>query len=204
VFSVSQSTGYAILALTCLESSPDKWVLAKDIAACTEVPPSYLAKILHLLRKSGLVDAKRGYRGGVRLARPPAEINLLDVTLAIEGRSGLTDCVLNLSECSEERACPSHRFWEATRQRIRQQLERISLSDMVSFERRWQGSRLKCSCVYQGDGHRIVVPRDSQPPSHKSKPRQTTAGRKRTPGQSTSAPAKSRRRRPPRVHGGSR
>ena len=51
MFSVSQSTGYAILALTCLEGSPNQWVLARDIAACTDVPPSYLAKILHLLRE---------------------------------------------------------------------------------------------------------------------------------------------------------
>jgi Rrf2 family protein len=204
VFSVSQTTGYAILALTCLEGSPDQWVLAKDIAACTEVPPSYLSKILHLLRKSGLVAAKRGYRGGVRLARPAAKISLLDVTLAMEGRSGLTDCVLNLSECSDERACPSHRFWKAARQRIQAQLETISLADMAAFERRWHGSRLKCKCVHEGGGHTVAVSKRARKSTRKAVAPRATKAKPRSGRRTKSTLPKTRRTRASQSHGGSR
>jgi Rrf2 family iron-sulfur cluster assembly transcriptional regulator len=200
LFSVSQSTGYAILALTCLEGSPNQWVLARDIAACTDVPPSYLAKILRLLSEAGLVIAKRGYRGGVRLARPAGEINLLEVTIAIEGRSGLTDCVLNLSECSEERACPSHRFWKTARQRIRTQLESISLTDTAAFERKWHGSRLKCRCIHEGGDHGIDGSGKHQALSRRS----SIKGRPRVTKRSSSAPARLRPENLPQVHGGGR
>jgi len=204
LFSVSQSTGYAILALTCLEGSPDQWVLAKDIAACTDVPPSYLVKILHLLRKAGLVVAKRGYRGGVRLARPADEINLLEVTIAIEGRSGLTDCVLNLSECSDERACPSHHFWKTARESIRDRLETISLADTAAFERRWRGSRLKCECIHEGGKHRVLPTGDRRAPSRKSSGRSTVKGGSRTEPRSSSPRAGLRPERSSQVHGGGR
>ncbi len=135
MLSLSTTTGYAIRALACMsEVSTGHWVLARDIAEHTGIPRAYLAKILHALGKSGLVVAKRGYRGGFALARPASDISLLDVARAVEGKEGLTTCLLGLAECSDERACPTHAFWMEMRQRIEGELEQVTLREAAAFE----------------------------------------------------------------------
>src|SRR5258708_37276434 len=58
---------------------------ARDIARRQEVPLRYLEQIFQELRRSHLVDAKRGPRGGYFLARPPEQITLGDVVRAVQG-----------------------------------------------------------------------------------------------------------------------
>ena len=81
---LSQTAGYAIVALSFLYGRDDEWVLARDIADATGIPRPYLSRILHLLGKSGLILTKLGYRGGVSLSRPPEKITLLEVAKAID------------------------------------------------------------------------------------------------------------------------
>ncbi|MFT7173236.1 MAG: Rrf2 family cysteine metabolism transcriptional repressor, partial [Paracoccaceae bacterium] len=52
-------------------------IRADDIAESEAIPPSFLAQILHELKRTGLVTSRRGKTGGWRLARSPAEISLL-------------------------------------------------------------------------------------------------------------------------------
>ncbi len=146
MLSLSQTTGYAILALSCLRQSSGSLVLAKDVAQCTGITLPYLLKLLHAMGKAGLVVAKRGYRGGFALARPAEEISLLDVAEAVEGKAWLPNCLLGLDNCSGERQCPAHEFWEAERQRIRTKLRQISVRDVADHESKQAKRRLgQCS-----------------------------------------------------------
>lgn len=58
---------------------------AARLAEYHEVPASYLAKNLQDLARAGLVESVRGPAGGYRLARPAAEITLLEIVEAIDG-----------------------------------------------------------------------------------------------------------------------
>src|SRR5262245_21234011 len=55
------------------------------LAAAYELPPPYLNKHLQALVRAGVLESTSGRKGGFRLARPAAEITLLDVVTAIEG-----------------------------------------------------------------------------------------------------------------------
>lgn len=146
MLALSQTTGYAILALSCLDGCQDRWVLAKDIAKCTGISLPYLSKLLHALNGSGLIRTKRGYRGGFQLAQSAPNISLLDVAEAVEGRKWLPECLLGLEECSDDRACPTHEFWKTERSRIEKELKRQTLRDVAEFERH-RGVRLgSCGC----------------------------------------------------------
>lgn len=134
MFSLSQTAGYAIRALCCLERSGGRWVQARQIAACAGIPKPYLSKILHALGRSELIRTKRGYRGGFVLARPAERICLLEIVEAVEGRSWQPSCVLGMAVCSDERRCPLHAFWKVERERIRAELARLSLSAISEFE----------------------------------------------------------------------
>jgi Rrf2 family protein len=136
MLALSQTTGYAILALSCLGSPGERVVQAAQIARCTRIPGPYLSKILHALARSGLIRAKRGRGGGFTLARLAAQISLLDVAEAVEGESWAPCCLLGLAGCSQERACPTHRFWTVQRARIEAELRRVTLCEVARFERR--------------------------------------------------------------------
>lgn len=129
-------------------------MLAKDIAKCTGISLPYLSKLLNALNGSGLIRAKRGYRGGFQLARSAKDISLLDVVESVEGRKWLPECLLGLDECSDDRACPTHAFWKRERSRIEKELKRQTLRDVAEFERR-RGMRLAgCGCVAESPPER--------------------------------------------------
>jgi Rrf2 family protein len=58
---------------------------AKEIAERQKVPLRFLEQILQDLRKAGIVEARRGPRGGYALARQPAQISLAEVLHAVRG-----------------------------------------------------------------------------------------------------------------------
>jgi Rrf2 family protein len=65
---------------------------AARLAEFHAVGGTYLAKHLQSLSKAGIVESVPGAKGGYRLARPPAEISLLDVVLAVEGEEPAFRC----------------------------------------------------------------------------------------------------------------
>jgi Rrf2 family transcriptional regulator, iron-sulfur cluster assembly transcription factor len=60
-------------------------VQAKDVARREEIPLRYLEQIFQDLKKAGLVEARRGPRGGYYLKRAPEAIRLGDVVRALQG-----------------------------------------------------------------------------------------------------------------------
>lgn len=144
MLSLSQTTGYAILALACLDDVQGHWVKAREIGECTGIPMPYLSKLLHQLRQAGIVVAKRGTFGGYALAAPAQETSLLQAAEAVEGESWMPKCLLGLTECSDKRACPVHDFWSKERARIEAKLAKITIKDVARFERRRRDHLRSC------------------------------------------------------------
>ncbi len=65
---------------------------AAALAEFHGVSTSYLLKHLQALSGAGLLETVPGPKGGYRLARTPAEISLLDIVLAVEGRQPAFRC----------------------------------------------------------------------------------------------------------------
>jgi Rrf2 family protein len=57
----------------------------KDIARRQEIPLRYLEQIFQDLKKAGLVDAKRGPRGGYHLKNRPEDVRLGAIVRALQG-----------------------------------------------------------------------------------------------------------------------
>ncbi|GEM_PF-54051 len=142
MFCLSQTTGYAILALACLDGPDGNPVQVRDVADFTGISKPYLSKIIHALGAKGLVETKRGRKGGVLLARDPRAITVIEVARAVEGNEWAQRCVLGLAECSDERACPMHFFWKPLAQTIRERLEELTLAQVAEFESRHALGRL--------------------------------------------------------------
>jgi Rrf2 family iron-sulfur cluster assembly transcriptional regulator len=67
----TRASDYAVRVLSYLINANGSVSRAQSIAAATEIPESFLAKILGQLCRSGLVRSHRGARGGFSLARRP-------------------------------------------------------------------------------------------------------------------------------------
>ncbi|MCA9693080.1 MAG: Rrf2 family transcriptional regulator [Myxococcales bacterium] len=81
---------------------------AHVIAEQQAIPSRYLEEIIGELRKAGFVVGKRGPRGGYKLARPPAEIQIGDViglltTSTNGGADDSRDEITRLVEASVDR-----------------------------------------------------------------------------------------------------
>ncbi len=137
---LSQGVGYAILALGQIAASGGNPVLVKEIAEAASIPAPYLAKIIHALGRRGLVVTQRGVGGGVILARAATEISLHDVCVAMDDPVVRPTCMLGNATCSDDRACPAHKFWTAHRNKVYDFLRMTSVADIASFEarRRWK------------------------------------------------------------------
>ena len=83
---VTTRTRYAIRALYHLAfHRSGQATQAKEIAEVQKIPLRFLEQILQDLRRAGVIEARRGPRGGYALARPPAEISMADVLRAVRG-----------------------------------------------------------------------------------------------------------------------
>jgi Rrf2 family protein len=58
---------------------------ARDIARREDIPLRYLEQIFQDLKRAGLVESKRGPRGGYYLKRASTEITLAEVVRALQG-----------------------------------------------------------------------------------------------------------------------
>ncbi len=109
---LSTTTEYALRALVQMARLPQKQsVLARDLAASTQVPANYLSKVLLALRNAGLLDSARGAGGGYRLSRPADEIHLVDVVEVFEHSKGRSKCLLHERECTDATPCAAHPAW---------------------------------------------------------------------------------------------
>lgn len=57
---------------------------SSQLAASVNTSPSFIRRTLAKLSKAGLIETSKGKNGYCRLAKPPAEITLLDIYLAVD------------------------------------------------------------------------------------------------------------------------
>ena len=102
-------------------------VRADDIAESEAIPSSFLAQILHELKKTGLVTSRRGKTGGWKLASAPAETTLLSVVEALEPES-----LGQHFDTSGDSGAAVSKTWEEVRQISREILEKHTLESMAT------------------------------------------------------------------------
>lgn len=121
------------MALGVLEDPDGEALFVRDIAQMTGIPKPYLSKLIHDLAAKGLVATKRGYRGGVVLARPADQISLKDIAEAVAGRPLCYPCLLGMHNCTGEDRCPLHKFWKEAIDSIHESLRRTTLAEASCF-----------------------------------------------------------------------
>jgi Rrf2 family transcriptional regulator, cysteine metabolism repressor len=116
-------------------------VALATVAEAETLPLSYLEHLVAKLREAGLVTSVRGAHGGYRLARPPADIAMLEIVQALEGPIAPMECFHEVREgrvlCSHEtdgdRACATKLLWTRVHGGITRALSGTTLAELVQF-----------------------------------------------------------------------
>ncbi len=134
---LTSAADYAVRAMIHLACLPEgDFVLRTDIAEAQGIPTSFMAKILRSLVRAGLLRSSRGVNGGFALARPAAEIHMLDIVEAIEGPLALTDCTPDGGGCTWFHECPASLVWCRLQSAMKDILRGVTLEQLVSTPRR--------------------------------------------------------------------
>ncbi len=129
---LTRQADYAARAVVYLAVHPHANI--REIAREQHVPYEYLAKILQKLAEAGITSSQRGVGGGIALARPAAEISLLEVIEAVEGPVALNRCFIRPNECPREGFCSIHRELAQIQGSIRQQLADVDFASLARSE----------------------------------------------------------------------
>jgi Rrf2 family protein len=117
----------------------DPVVPLAEIAERDGLPLAYLEHLVARLRKAGLIDSRRGARGGYMLARPAREITMAEVVEALEGSIAPIECISLGADgevvCSREldpdHVCPTKLLWTRVRGSIVSTLTQTTLADLL-------------------------------------------------------------------------
>ena len=125
---------YAMVALVDIAlRDGDELVTLGDVSQRQSISLPYLEQLFVKLRKAGLVESVRGPGGGYRLARPAAEIRVIEVLSAVDetldalhkgaGATGATS--------GSKAQSMTNRLWESLSAHVYVFLHQTRLSDVV-------------------------------------------------------------------------
>lgn len=130
---LSRTGMHAVRAAAALARLPaGRFTGVGHIARQIGAPPNYLAKLLQLLVRHGVVQSQKGSGGGFRLARPPEELKLIEIVAPLEPLCRWRGCILGRSECSEQHPCVVHQRWSEIRSAYLRMLEQTTVADLLT------------------------------------------------------------------------
>jgi Rrf2 family protein len=117
-----------------------------QIAEDNGLPFAYLEHLAARLKKAGLVESRRGPRGGYLLARSADEITMAQIVEALEGQLAPIECISSTDDgfsCSREddtnEVCPTKILWTRVQGAIVRSLTEMTLADLTAANLRANG-----------------------------------------------------------------
>lgn len=123
---------YAVRTMIHLAGQPPETPIPiSEISRLWEIPEDFLRKISMHLSRAGLVTSRRGKSGGIRSAKAPEEITLLDVIEAVEGPIFLNKCLVGPTFCSRSVWCEAHLVWSEAQEKMKEVLRSKSIAELA-------------------------------------------------------------------------
>ncbi len=132
---ISTRSHYAVRALFHMAyHSPNTPMKVAQVSEAEAISASFLDQIFQSLRKAGIVQSKRGPRGGFVLARPPRDITLKHIICAVEGASAQGICRETPTEDTQRPTSGidvGAQVWQDVAARIDAIMNRVTLEELV-------------------------------------------------------------------------
>ncbi len=130
---ISNSSKYAINAVLYLASHADSTNKMSSAQLCSaiDVPSAYMAKLLQELARHDLVSSTKGPKGGFYLSEENKQSHLKEIIDLIDGDARLSNCVLGLRMCSEDKPCPIHHKIYRYKDEFVEDLKQITIEELA-------------------------------------------------------------------------
>lgn len=142
MYSKLAQAGIAAISYLAAVSSEDRLTGSAEIAESREMSRQLIAKVLTMLSRAGLVAGTTGPAGGYRLARPAAEISLLDVVKVFEDLDERVMCPFGPNWCGTGPHCPLHETFFEMHQKAIDGLRDQTFSQFESIPEKIPRSRV--------------------------------------------------------------
>ena len=132
MFRLSKITDYGIVILAHLaKAEPLATHNAREVANDVDLPFPVVGKILKSLARRGMLESRRGSKGGYALRRNPHDVSVADMVCALEGPVALTECNVGPQLCQHEQTCPVRDPWHVINRVVEVALSKITLADLI-------------------------------------------------------------------------
>lgn len=137
---MSKKAKYALKALIVLADEYGKGpVLISEICKREDLPKKFLEAILLELRKSGLVQSRKGKGGGYSLRLNPKDITMANIIRLTDGPIAPMSCVsinyyAKCDDCLDEKTCRLRKLMQELRDAKLRVLEGMNLADFPRSE----------------------------------------------------------------------
>jgi len=125
---LTRYTDYALRVLLYLGREPARLCSIAEIARAYTISQNHLMKVVNDLVNAGYLESVRGRTGGIRLARPPAEINVGALIRHTEDDFDLVEC----GSCLIAPACGVTSVLDEALEGFMAVLNRYSLADVLA------------------------------------------------------------------------
>lgn len=105
------------------------FVSLKDVAERMGLSQGFLEEIATDLKKSKLIEGRKGPGGGYRLAKPANKITAEEILSALEGPVQMISCTCG--PCPKEKGCSSKSLWSFLHRDIAKSLKSTTLAEIV-------------------------------------------------------------------------
>ena len=127
---ISKTAEYALRAVACMGSRPDRPVSADALAEMTKVPRRYLTRVLQDLCAAGVAHSRPGPGGGYELLRPPNKLTILDVINTVEPIERIKKCPLGLK--THTKLCPLHAELDRAYAATEKAFKSVTIQELVN------------------------------------------------------------------------
>ncbi|MDB5409309.1 MAG: transcriptional regulator, BadM/Rrf2 family [Rhodospirillales bacterium] len=124
-------TDYSLRTLMYLAVAPGGLASISEVAKAYGISRNHLMKVVHQLGRAGDVETARGRRGGFRLARPPAELNLGVLVRRLEPDLEIAACFGHSNSCVVAPACLLQGALNRALQAFLSVLDGYTIADLV-------------------------------------------------------------------------
>lgn len=129
---LTSHTDYSLRTLIYLGVTGDRLTPVGEVADAYRISKNHLLKIASHLAAGGYVEAVRGNGGGIRLARPAAEINIGQIVRYTETDLNLVECFCpGEGGCRIETGCLLRSVLRSALRAFLGVLDQYSLADLL-------------------------------------------------------------------------
>ncbi len=139
---IPMKVDYAVRMLVYLAMQEDReYTSTSHIAQQQHIPEPFLLRISADLSRSGLIESRRGPKGGIRLAHPPSEITVGKVVDCVDHSFAALDCLSDADACLISGACSQRELWSDVEQMLLDYLFEINIEDLAKKQQKLQGAQ---------------------------------------------------------------